>query len=388
MSKDYYEILGVQRNSSLDDIKKAYKLLARKYHPDMGGNEADEEKFKEVGLAYSILSDPDKRKKYDMLGSSAFDGTGGFDTSQGFEGFSGFGGSFDGFDPFEIFSNIMGDDDLFSSFRGFSRSKGANAQSSRRNENLNLVLNIELDFITAAKGGKQEINLFRDVVCNACDGTGSKDKRKSTCQACNGHGRVISSRRTPFGMFSVESICNKCNGVGTVIAEPCNHCKGKGYASARSNITVDIPAGVDNNDVVRVKGAGNSRGSISGDLYLQISVKEHQFFKREGANLYCEIPITYSDAILGTELDIKGIQDLIKLKIPAHTESGTTFRIKGKGLPDIHRRNEHGTLYVKVVIAVPGKASKDYKELIKKLSDLEESTIKKDLRDKYKDYLK
>lgn len=379
MEKDYYETLGVDKNASAEEIRRAYKKLAKKYHPDISKEKDAEEKLKSINEAYSVLSDPEKKQKYDTYGSEAFSNgarQGGFSGNYGFSNFSrGFN-----FDFSDIFSSFM-DDDPFSSFSNFSR-------KSKKNKNLDLKEEITISFLEAAKGVKKEIEITRDEKCNECDGTGSKSMKKSVCPRCNGTGRVFSRKKTPFGLFSVQQVCPDCKGSGEVITDPCPYCDGLGYKKKKSKVSVNIPAGISNKDVIRLKDLGNVHRGYKGDLFVEVFVKPHKFYKRDRADLYLEIPVTYSDLILGTEIKIKGIQDNIKLKIPKYTDTGTIFKVKGKGLPNINRRGVHGDLYVKVFTDVPNKVSRKYKNLVSNLKDLDEKEIKSKIKKEYKDILK
>ncbi|MFH0906577.1 MAG: molecular chaperone DnaJ [archaeon] len=388
--KDYYKTLGVKKDASQDEIKKAYKELAKKYHPDMNKESSSEENFKKINNAYSVLGDSEKRKQYDTFGEAAFNGTGGA-SSQGYSGSGGFSGF--GFDFSDIFSNFMdedsdsdySEDSFFSSFGGRGGGTFRRKQSSRRN--LNLKYNLEIDFLTAARGGSEDIIINHDELCDACEGTGSKHKKKETCERCKGRGKTADTRRTPFGIFSIEQICSKCGGSGEIIKDPCSSCSGSGFTKKKKTITINIPAGINNQDILRVVGQGNFDKNSKGDLFIQISVKPHDFFKREGSSLYCEFPVTYTDLMLGSEIKIKGIQDIINLKVPAHTDSGTIFKIRGKGVADVNHGGVHGDLYVKVNVEIPKTISKEYKDTLIKLAELEKKTVKKGIFDKFKEFL-
>lgn len=373
--KDLYEILGVKKTASADELKQAYKQLVKKYHPDISKEPNAEEKLKEITHAYSILGDAEKRKQYDMVGDAAF-------TGGGYQDFN-FSGDFD-FDLSKIFSRFgFSEDDFFETFSGFR-----NTGFSKRQERVNLDLKakINIDFLTSAKGGKKEIKLDKDVSCDACEGTGSKSKSRTTCSECNGRGRTSIRKQTPFGIFAMEKLCPKCQGIGTTITDPCKSCSGRGHVKKSTTITVDIPAGVNNWDVIRLKGAGNQHRGQVGDLFIQIFVTDHEFFRREGYDLYCEIPVIYSDLVLGTKIKIKGVQDTIKLNVPSGTRSGTVFRVAGKGVPDPNRRGVHGSLFVKVILAVPVDVNREYKQYLEKLAKIDAKTKKK-IQDKFKDYI-
>lgn len=369
MSEDYYSVLGVSKNATQEEIKKAYKQLAKKYHPDISKEEGAEENLKKVNEAYSVLSDKSKREQYDTYGSSDYNSS-----SQGFD-FSGFSRGGFGFDFSDIFSSFMDND-----FSGFSRG------SRGFTKDLDLKYTLEIDFMTALKGGKHEINLNRDKDCEYCSGTGSKSQKRSTCPECNGRGQTISSKRTPFGVFSVQKTCARCRGSGEIINDPCSYCDGAGYVNKKTTVSVNIPSGINNNDVIRLSGLGNRHGNHKGNLFLHILVKPHDFFKRDGADLYCEVPVTYSDLVLGTTLKIKLLKDSISVKIPSQTKPQTIFRIKGKGTSNL-KTNRKGDLFVKVKVFVPSKISKDYKKMLNKLSEYDKKELKKKISDRYKEYL-
>ena len=368
--KDYYSILGVSKDASLDEIKKAYKKLAKKYHPDLAGETADPEKFKEISNAYSVLSDTEKRKKYDSFGHESY--TKGF-SGQG-QGFSGFGSGGFGFDFSDIFSSFVDDeeDGFFSQFS--QRRKGRESY-----ENLNLVYNLEIDLETSVLGGKEKIEFYKDVECNYCAGTGSKDMEKDACSTCNGRGRTVNTKRTPFGMFSVESVCSTCKGNGFVIKNPCSKCNQKGYVRDKKTLTVDIPSGVNKGDVIRLRAQGHNHQGNKGDLFLNISIKKHPFFKRDGFDLFCTVPIAYSDLVLGTKIKIKKFKDKVKLKIPTGTKNNQIFKIKNEGVPVLNKRYSYGDLYVKVTAFVPEKLNSDLKKKIKELNSLEREVLEKDV---------
>jgi len=378
LAKDLYEIMGVKKNSSQEELKTAYKQLVKKYHPDVSKEPNAEEKLKEITHAYSVLGDENKRKQYDMVGESAYNGTGGgYSYSSNFEG-----EDFD-FDLSDVFSRFgFSREDIFGS-SGFRQSSHTKRQEWAE---LDLKTRISIDFVTSVKGGKQEIRMPKDIVCDACDGTGSKSKAKTTCSQCGGRGRTMIRKQTPFGMFAIEQLCSKCQGHGTTISDPCKVCGAKGHTKTTTTMTVDVPAGVNNGDVIRLRGGGNTHNGEAGDLFIQVFVKEHYFFKRAIYDLYCEVPIIYSDLILGTKIKIKGIQDTITLSIPAGTRPDTTFKVAGKGVPDPNRRGIHGSLFVKVILAEPVDVNREYKDLLNKLATIDAKTKKK-IQDKFKAYI-
>ncbi len=372
--KDYYKILGVSKDASDEDLKQAYKQLVKKYHPDISKEANAEEKLKEITEAYAVLSDHDKRQQYDMFGEDATKGAG--------SGFSGQGFSFDFSDIFSRFD--FSDDDFFSNLRDFGF--GRRASSYKQDAELDIKTRLTIDFVTAIRGGKASVNVYKDAPCDACGGTGSKSKSSSVCRDCGGTGRVVSKRQTPFGVFSVQQTCKKCNGSGTVINDPCRKCNGSGHVKVEQAINIEIPAGVNNGDVIRLRGQGNAINGMRGDLFVSVSVKEHEFFKREGNDLYCELPIIYSELVLGTKVKIKGIPDIITLNIPSGTRPDTVFRVQGKGAPDPNKRGVHGSLFVKVILAEPVDVNREYKELLSKLSVIDSKTKKK-IQERFKDYI-
>ncbi len=352
--RDYYEVLGVQKGASDDEIKKAFKKQARKYHPDLHPDDKEcEEKFKELNKAYDVLSDSEKRQRYDQFGHAGVDpnyGGGG----NPFTG--GFGGGF-GFDD-------LGD--LFGSFfGGGGRSARRNANAPRRGQDI--TANANISFMEACEGKKHEIKLNRMEKCPDCNGTGSADgSAKATCPDCGGAGAVKVSQRTPFGMISSSKTCSKCNGSGTVNTNPCKKCGGTARVRVQKNISVDIPAGIDDGQVLRVGGQGDSglNGGPSGDLNVMISVRPHPIFERQGSDIHCEIPITYTQAVLGDEITVPTIDGHVKYDIAEGTQTGTVFRLRGKGVKKL-RRTDRGDQYVKVYIEVPKNLTKKQKELLK-----------------------
>ncbi|MCS6893026.1 MAG: molecular chaperone DnaJ [Deltaproteobacteria bacterium] len=346
MAKDYYEILGVPRSASIDEIKKAYKKLALKYHPDRNqGNKEAEERFKEINEAYSVLSDPEKKAQYDQFGSAAFQG-GGF--QGGFGDFGGFGGFEDLFD------------DIFSSFFGGRRSSGHKGRD--------LVTEIEIDFEESIKGAKKTINLKRREICSSCQGSGAKDKNSiKICNDCKGSGQIAISQ----GFFSIARTCPKCAGTGKVITASCTHCRGSGFEAKQSVVTVNIPPGVESGQKLKISGEGEVGSSgRRGDLYINVIVKPHPYFQRRGDDIYSEIEIPYALAVLGGEVAVKTVDGDLILKIPPGTPSGKMFKLRDKGIQSIGSR-KRGDHLVQVQIYVPQKVSEEYKNLLHQLSELE-----------------
>ncbi len=345
MTKDYYETLGVSKNATREDIKKAYKKLAKKYHPDINKDADASEKFKEINEAASVLGDPQKRESYDKFGTA--------DTSnsRGFEGFD-----FGGFD-----FNFGGFDDIFDGLFG-----GRNRRR-RSNRGYDLRFDIEITLEEAAEGVKKNIVIPRLEVCDNCQGTGAKSKSDiKTCTECKGSGYVKQARRTPFGVFATTSPCPKCHGTGKIIKELCPHCDGEGRVEKNRKLEIDIPAGVDSGNKLRVAGEGEAgeQGGPSGDLYVVIHVLDHDVFERQGSDLFIELPISFAQAALGSEIEVPTLNGKAKLKIPSGTQTHTTFRMKGKGIPDLHGYGK-GDEMVKIIVNVPNKLNKKQKELLK-----------------------
>jgi len=371
MSKrDYYEILGVSRDATQDEIKKAYRKLAKQYHPDINKSKDAEEKFKEISEAYEVLSDPEKRRQYDTFGHSAaqdFFGRGGF-SWEDFTHFSDiediFGRDFFGKDIFDIF------------FRGFDKDRvRTKGDYSSRGSDIRYDLEISLE--DAASGVKTEIQIPRTEECKDCKGTGAKNGKVMSCPNCHGTGQERHERRTPFGYFASVTTCRRCGGSGEVIQESCEKCNGSGRIQKTRRITVKIPPGVESGSRLRIKGEGNSgfRGGPPGDLYIVIHVLPHEFFRREGDNLFCKIPITFSQAALGAEVEVPTLRSKVKLKIPSGTQSGTIFRIKGQGMPNLNERGKKGDLMVEVKVTTPKKLSKEERELFEKLAKIEKEKM-------------
>jgi molecular chaperone DnaJ len=361
--RDYYEILGLKKGASETDIKKAFRKLAMQYHPDKNpGDKTAEEKFKEVNEAYGVLSDPEKKDRYDRFGHAGVDPNAGF----GGAGFGGFGGA--GFGGGGGFEDLFGD--LFGGMFG-----GAATSSRRRSgprKGPDIQKNIRITFEEAAFGVKKHIELNKHVVCDACGGTGAAGgAARVRCTACGGTGEVRTQQRTPFGQFVNVSPCSKCGGTGEVIDNPCKKCGGAGKVRKEVTLSVDIPAGVDNDSVVKVEGQGEPgiSGGPAGDLYVVIAVSAHRLFERKGSNLILEIPITYTQAVLGDSITVPTLSEKVSYKIPPGTQSGTVFRLKGKGIRSPHT-GRTGDLYVTVTLEVPTRLSGEEKKLLKKLDEV------------------
>lgn len=342
--KDPYEVLGVDRSISQDDLKKQYRKLAKKYHPDLNPDDPEAaEKFKEISVSYEILSDPEKRAKYDRYGSAAFEnGQGDFD-------FSSFGG----------FEDIFGD--IFGDFFGMG---GRSTNKNRPRAGSDIQQGLEISFKEAVFGTKKEIEINHQVTCDKCHGTGAKEgTEKKTCPTCNGTGRVNKVSQTPFGTMSRTTTCDTCGGSGQIIEEKCDKCNGLGKVNKKEKIKLDIPSGVDNDTVIRVGGGGHAgeNGGPSGDLYIVIRVKPHDLFQRDGLDIYYEVPISFPVAALGAEIDIPTLDGKEKYKIPEGTQTGTKFTLRGRGIKD-GRTKRTGNLYFYVKVVTPTKLNKEQRE--------------------------
>ncbi len=347
MSKrDCYEVLGVQKGASADEIKRAYRKLARKYHPDVNKEPGADAKYKEINGAYQTLSDPNKRSQYDYYGHAGA-GMGG-----------GQGAGFSGFEGFGEFS------DIFDVFFGGGGGRGRR-QGPSRGSDLRYDLRITLE--QAAKGFEKEIEIPHFVSCSSCKGSGAKAGSKPVkCSACNGTGQVKRTQRTILGSFSQVGACPTCHGSGQIIKDPCPHCQGAGREKKKHKIKLKIPSGIDSGYRLRVAGAGDAgeKGAPSGDLYVFIMVEPHPFFNRDGDNLYHQIKIPFIQAILGAEIEVPTLTGKAKLKIPKGTQPNTTFRIKNQGMPGLNQRDK-GHLYVLVEIEIPTKLTRQQEELLK-----------------------
>ena len=355
--RDYYEVLGVQKNASEDEIKKAYRSLAKKYHPDMNpGDKEAEVKFKEVNEAYAVLSDSDKRSKYDRFGHAAFDPASG--GGSGFGGFGGFGGA--DFDFGDIFSSFFGGG-------GGSRSR-ANAPI----EGDDVATRVSISFEEAAFGCKKDISFARIESCGECSGTGAEAGTKpETCQTCHGTGRVTVQQQTMLGYMQTQRPCQNCRGTGKIIKNPCKNCNGKGRIKINKKLEVNIPAGIDNmqNIILRGQGSAGVNGGSNGDLIIEVRVKEDRFFERDGNNLYCEIPITFAEAALGADIDVPILGSKTeKLHIPEGTQSGSSFTLRGKGIPNVNSGRK-GDLIITVAIETPKNLSSKQKELLEAFAE-------------------
>ena len=356
--RDFYEVLGVKKGASEDELKKAYRKLAKENHPDLHpGDKECEARFKEINEAYEVLSDPDKRAKYDQFGHAAFDPSQGFGGGGGFGGFEGFGGFGD------IFS------DIFGGGFGFGGGGGRNPNAPRKGDNLRATVNIK--FEEAAFGVKKDVFVSKIEQCHDCKGTGcAEGTTAEVCPDCRGTGMVQQRRQTPLGFMSTSAPCGRCGGKGRIIHQPCKACHGSGQLRRRKTLKVTIPAGIDNGQTISLRGQGNAgrNGGPAGDLLIVIAVRPHEIFRREGTSVLCEAPITFTQAVLGAELEIPTIDGKVKYSIPEGTQSGTTFRLKGKGIPGLNGR-ARGDQYVTVYIETPRNLNREQKEALRKFSD-------------------
>ena len=356
--RDYYEVLGISKGASEEEIKKAYKKLARKYHPDMNpGDKEAEEKFKEINEANEVLSDPEKKARYDQFGFSGVDPNYG----AGAGGAYGAGG-FDFGDLGDIFGSFFGG--------GFGGGARANPNAPTRGESLRTSVNIS--FEEAAFGCEKEVSIDRVEQCPDCHGSGcAKGTTAEVCPDCRGSGVIQQRRQTPLGYMSTSAPCQRCGGRGKIIHQPCPTCGGKSMVRRRKTIKVTIPAGIDNGQTISLRGQGNAgkNGGPAGDLLIVVSVRPHEIFHREGTSVLCEAPITFTQAVLGAELEIPTIDGKVKYTIPEGTQSGTTFRLKGKGIPGLNGRGR-GDQYVTVNIETPRNLNREQKEALRKFSEL------------------
>lgn len=353
--RDYYEVLGLKKGASDDEIKRAFRKMALKYHPDKNPNDKKaEELFKEVNEAYSVLSDPDKKSKYDKFGHAGVDPNAGFGTGGGFGGFE---------DIFDMFGDMFG-----GGFGGF-----ANGRQGQRNAPMkgrDIQKSVVISFEDAAFGTKKNIKLNKHVKCDTCNGTGAEPgTSKTVCQNCGGTGEIHTTKQTPFGAFQSSSPCRNCGGTGRINEHPCHNCSGIGQVKKTVTISVSIPAGVDSESVISLKGQGEPglNGGPNGDLYVVVQVRPHKIFKRKGQDLWLEIPISFNQAALGDEITVPTLDGKVAYKVPAGTQPDTVFRLKGKGIKAV-RGNRVGDLYVKVVLEIPTKLNSKQKKAVEMMA--------------------
>ena len=355
--KDYYEVLGVDKNASQDEIKSAFRKLAKKYHPDINKEEGAEAKFKEIGEAYAVLGDEQKRKQYDQFGSAAFEnGAGGFNGFDGFQGFQGF----EDIDLGDIFS------DLFGQQFGFGGRRGSN--KNRPQKGNDSLVKITLDFEEAVFGCKKELKLDLDEECDECHGKGGFDEKK--CSTCQGRGRIITETRSIFGYIQQESVCPDCKGIGVTYEKTCSACRGNGHVVKNKTIEIDVPAGVDNGSELRITGKGSHgyNGGPNGDIYIQFKVKDHPLFIRDNYDIYIDLPVTITEAVLGAKKEIPTLYGNLVIQIDSGTQNGTKLRIKGKGVEN-PSNSKKGDMFVIINVMIPEKLDKKQKEIFKELDE-------------------
>ena len=359
--RDYYEVLGVSKNATDDEIKSAFRKLAKKYHPDINKDPDAPNKFKEAQEAYAVLSDKNKRSQYDQFGHAAFEGAGGFNGG-------GFDFSFDDIDLEDILGNVFG-----SGFGFRKRKKG-----KRRTRGSDLLKRMNLTFEEACFGCEKDLNVTVNVKCPECDGEGGFDKEN--CPKCHGSGTITSEQRTLFGTFMTKTTCPNCEGAGVTYKRRCTKCHGTGFKEENKTITVKIPSGIDDGMRLRLTGKGEPSpdGGENGDLYLEFTVSNHEFFERKGNDIYLEVPLTITEAVLGCKKDIKTISSTITLQVPSGTNSGDKQRIKSRGIKNA-TTNETGDMYIVFKVIIPDKLSREQKNLFEKLSEtsLSNSEIEK-----------
>lgn len=373
MSKrDYYELLGVSKSATDDEIKKAFRKMARKYHPDVNRDNAKEaeEKFKEINEAYEVLSNSDRRAQYDRFGHAAFDGSAG---GQG--GFSGdFGGGFN--DIFDMFFGGGG-----GGFGGFGGRRPPGPE-----QGADLRFDMEITFEQAAFGVETEVQIPRTEDCKTCSGTGAAaGTQPETCPQCKGTGQVQVVQNTPFGRMVNARVCDRCHGEGRIVHTPCKDCSGRGKVKVKRKIKVKVPAGVDNGSRLRIsrEGEAGMRGGPPGDLYVYLYVKQHSLFSRDGNEVICEVPISFVQATLGDEIQVPTLDGNVSLKIPEATQSGTVFRLKGKGIPHL-RGNGRGDQHVRVKVLTPQKLTDRQKELLKEFAQISGENVNPEQKNFFK----
>ncbi|ALX48128.1 molecular chaperone DnaJ [Lentibacillus amyloliquefaciens] len=350
MSKrDYYEVLGIEKGASKDEIKKAYRKLARKYHPDVSEEENAADKFKEAKEAYEVLSDDQKRTQYDQFGHAGAQGQGGFGGAQDFGDFGGFG-------------------DIFDMFFGGGRRRDPNAPQ----QGADLQYTMTLDFEEAIFGKEADVNIPKEENCDTCSGSGAKPGTKTeTCSHCQGSGQLNTEQNTPFGRVVNRRVCHHCNGTGKIIPEKCNTCGGAGKVKRNKSIHISIPKGIDEGHQIRVAGKGEPgiNGGPPGDLFVVIQVRSHEFYEREGDHIYCELPVTYAQAALGDEVEVPTVHGKVMLTIPASTQTGKVFRLKGKGAPNV-RGYGYGDQHVQIKVITPSSLTERQKELLREFNEI------------------
>jgi len=359
--KDYYETLGVDKNASADEIKSAYRKLAKKYHPDINKEAGAADKFKEIGEAYNVLGDEQKRKTYDQFGSAAFENGG--------SGAGGFGGGFSDFGGFGGFQSADVDlNDIFSDFLGGFGFGGNSKSRTRATKGDDILIRVDLDFMDAIFGCKKEIDITVAEKCPECDGLGGHNAK--TCKTCSGRGRVVTQSRTILGIMETESVCPECGGTGKTFENLCSKCKGKKQVKVSKTLEVSIPAGVNTGERLRISGKGGAglNGGPNGDIYLEFRVKDHPIFKREDNDIILNLPITIVEAALGCKKEVPTINGSVILEISGGTQNGDKLKLRGKGLPGTNAFNK-GDMYVIINVVIPNKLDRHQKELFNELGE-------------------
>ena len=380
--RDYYEVLGIGKNATDAEIKSAYRKLAKKYHPDLNpGNKEAEEKFKEVNEANDVLSDPQKRQRYDQFGFAGVDPN--YAAANG-GGASGFGGGFGGVDLGDIFGDIFGGGfgGGFSGFGGGSSTRTANAPRKGHDIQASVILTFE----EAAHGCSKKITINRQDTCPDCGGTGAaKGTSPETCPDCGGRGYVVTQQRTPFGVMQSQQPCSHCGGRGTIIRNPCKTCRGTGKTAARKSLEINIPAGIDDDQNIALRGQGDagSNGGPAGDVIVHVTVKADPMFERDGYDVTIHVPITFSQAVLGDDVEVPTVDGRIVQHIPEGTQSGTKFRLRGQGIQYLNGRGR-GDQYVIVDVEIPKKVTRAQREALKAFED----SMKEDNYEKRKGFFK
>ncbi|MBR1528798.1 MAG: molecular chaperone DnaJ [Oscillospiraceae bacterium] len=382
--RDYYEVLGIQKGASEDEIKKAYRKMAREYSPDLHPDRTDcEEKMKEINEAYAVLSDSEKRQRYDQFGHGGLEGGG----MGGMDGFGGFTGSYGG-DMSDIFESVFGG--IFGGGGGSFRSGGSSsANAPRRGRDVNTSINIS--FMDACKGTSQDMTITHQEKCTSCNGSGSAaGSAAETCPNCHGSGTVRVTQQTFLGTMSTTNPCPTCGGKGTIIKNPCSSCKGVGRVRVQKHVSLNIPAGIDNGQTLRVSNEGDCgiNGGPAGNLNVEINVRPHPIFKRNGFDVECDVMITFAQAVLGDTIEVPTIDGNVKLSVPEGTQSGTKQRLKGKGIKRL-QHDGRGDQYVNLKVEVPKNLTSKQKELLKAFENsLEDRNYpkKKSFKDKLKDF--
>ena len=364
--RDYYEVLGVSKDASEAEIKSAFRKLAKKYHPDVSKEPDAAEKFKEAQEAYAVLSDENKRRQYDQFGHAAFSG-----------GAGGAGGSYGGFSGFDFGDINL--DDIFDMFgggfsSGFGSFGGRSSRGSRKQKGPDRVIQIDLDFEDAVFGCKKTINLTLNEKCDDCGGAGGHGSK--TCDKCHGSGTITGQQQTLFGSFMTRTTCDKCGGSGTIFENTCKTCRGTGRVKKNKDIEVTIPAGVDTGNQLRISGKGEAgvNGGPNGDIYLEFYVRKHPIFEREDNDIYLDMPVTITDAVLGGKIEVPTLYGTVKVSVPAGSSSGDKLRLKGKGVSDVNNGRK-GDMYIILNVITPKKLSRDQKKLFESLAktDLDDS---------------